>query len=157
MRNVLIAGLLVSYITGCASPANQTPEALPTIGETVIDGDRAIAVKEVQTFDGIRVSNQFTEPVDGTVVAVFFGVKNTGRDSGNILFSSFELRDAQGRTYKELDGTTYSLWRSDYSIKDRSSDLFPGETRLDVAAFRTSPDASGFTLIWNGKEEISLN
>jgi hypothetical protein len=120
-------------------------------GDVVTAGDRSITVGQVTTSNGLKADNPFAEAIDGQIVLVYFTLTNSGSESGNVLFSSFQLSDQQGRRYDEISDLSYSLWRDEQSLKSRSDDLYPGESRSDVAAFRIAPDASGFTLDWKGQ------
>lgn len=85
-------------------------------------------------------------------IVVPFVVTNTSNRTGNIFFNEFLLTDGQQRQYGEIDDLSYSLWRSEVRVKPRSEELYPGEHRMDVAAFIVAPDANTFSLHW--KDQI---
>lgn len=122
-----------------------------TLNEPVQGRDRTITATKITQSDGLSISNQFADPITGTIIYVEFTVENSGNDSGNIIFSSFDLEDSQGRSYDEITDLTYSLWRDEQDYGSRGDDMFPGESRREVAAFRVAPDANGFRMKWNGK------
>ena len=130
------------------------PNSAYGLQEKIVSGDRAITVMEASTQEGITPQNQFADPITGTVVLVGLAIENTGNESGNMMFSSFTLTDSQGRSYDELSATdtSFSIWKDEVGFKSRSEDLYPGEARMDVVAFRVAPDASGFTMEWKGNQ-----
>lgn len=147
----------IEETTSQAEAVASTASPSYSIGDVVRGRDRAIMVTKVEMVNGIRVSNQFADPIDGDIVVVRFNVQNTGNESGNIVFSQFELEDSLGRKYEEIQpDLTYSLWREEQGIKDRSEDMYPTEARADLAAFRVAPDASGLVFNWN-TERIALD
>lgn len=131
------------------APARKDYDAV--IGEAVSIRDRTVTVTSILQSDGLQTNNQFADPVTGTIIYVEFTVQNTGTDSGNIMFSSFELSDGQGRNYSEITDFTYSLWRGERGYGSRGDDMFPGESRQEIAAFRVAPDANNFRMRWGGK------
>lgn len=155
-------GLALLVLLGVAAaiavvlPEPKPPVPQSQLGRMVTVRDRAIIVSKVETLDGIQVDNQFATPITGELVLLRMTVANKGNTSGAMTFSSFELRDSQGRIYDEITDLTYSLWRDTQGVKSRTEDMYPGEARPDLAVFRVSPGASGFTLLWNG-EEIPLS
>ena len=119
------------------------------IGDDIEFGGRKIKVVDIAEANDLNSGNQFIEPVKGRIICISFLATNTSDSTGNMTFSNFTLKDSQGRKYSELDAQGYYSWRQSNSIQNRSSDLYPGERRFDVAAFRVAPDASGFSMTWN--------
>ena len=101
--------------------------------------------------DGLPLDNPFSDPIHGRIEIVALELANTSQESGNFAFSSFELEDAQGRTYLEVADVSYAIWRNEQNIGSRVDDYDPGEAQQEAAAFRVAPDASGFQLTWKGK------
>jgi hypothetical protein len=147
---------IVSVASVTASP---TPMVTPTpksdqhkIGDVVKTGDLAIQVTKVNQMDRLAPKNPFAPPIIGKIIVVPFVVTNTSNRTGNIFFNEFLLTDGQQRQYSEIDDLSYSLWRSEVRVKPRSEGLYPGEHRVDVAAFIVAPDANTFSLQW--KDQI---
>lgn len=123
-----------------------------------VRGDRAVQVVEIKTVDQIAPHNEFTAPVEGKggqLVVVGMKLKNTGKESGNMMWTNFKLIDSQGRKYKDIDDFTETvsigMFLEDEGLDKASSQMFPGATIETAKVFRVAPDASGFKLEVNGK------
>ena len=115
-------------------------------------GGRSVMVTELTIREnGLPLDNPFSDPIHGRIAIVALELANISQESGNFAFSSFELEDAQGRTYSEISDVSYAIWRNEQNIGSRVDDYDPGEARQEAAAFRVAPDASGFQLTWKGK------
>lgn len=120
------------------------------VGDEIDFGGRRIRVTDFAEMNDIVSDNAFIDSVRGRIIYVSFVATNTSDATGNMLFSNFTLKDSQGRSYSELDAMGYKAWRRSNGVQNRGNDLYPGERRVDVAAFRVAPDATGFTMVWNG-------
>ena len=126
-----------------------------------VRGDRAVQVVEMETVDQITPYNQFADPVDGKggqLVTVKMNLKNTGQESGDMMWTDFKLIDSQGRKYDDIDDlsemVSIDMWLEDRGLDKASSQMFPGATIETAKVFRVAPDASGFKLVVNGKSII---
>lgn len=129
-----------------------------------VRSDRAVQVVGIiEANDSIVPDNEFFEPVEaqgGQLIMVGIKIKNTGQESGNMAWSTYQLVDAQERKYDEINDFSESMsikeWLKDRGLEEPSSQLFPGQTVEVAKVFRVAPDASDFKLAVNGKL-ISIN
>lgn len=117
-------------------------------GRMVSDG-YAVTAGDAKTVESLQVD--YLEPVAGPLVLVKFTSENIGNGTDGLLFSQFELTDAQGRTYSEVSDVAYTSWRYAEGYEAREKRYYPGEARIEIAAFQVAPDASGFTFGWEGQ------
>jgi hypothetical protein len=118
-----------------------------------VRGDRSLGVTGSREFSSISVSNQFMDPVaskGGRLVAVYLTIKNTGKESGDMSWTRFRLKDSEDRTYDAISDfseiTTISMWTEEQGLASPGDQLFPGGTANTVAVFRVAPDATGLRL-----------
>lgn len=111
--------------------------------------------------DKISSNNQFMEPVEakgGQLVVLYLKLKNIGQESGDMMWTKFQVIDDQGRKYDAIkdfkETLSIDMWLKEHSLEQFSSQMFPGETIETAKVFRVAPDASELKLIVNGK---SLN
>lgn len=123
-----------------------------------VRADRAVQVVEIETVDRIAPDNEFADPVDGKggqLVVINMKLKNTGQESGDMMWTDFKLIDSQGRKYDDIDDfsemVSIDMWLEDQGLDKASSQMFPGATIETAKVFRVAPDASGFKLAVNGK------
>jgi hypothetical protein len=116
-----------------------------------VRGDRAVQVVGIKTVDRIAPDNEFAAPVEGKggqLVVVGMKLKNTGQESGDMMWTDFKLIDRQGRKYDELDDfsemTSINMWLEEQGGDKASSQMFPGATIETAKVFPVAPDASGF-------------
>ena len=144
-------------------PTIATNQIIPLGTEQQVLPDRAISVSGSNTFSSISVSNPLMEPIQaegGQLVGVYINIRNTGSQSGNMFWSGFQLKDAQGRTYDKLQDfaelVTLTTWSKEQGLTDAGDQLFPGASVRTVMVFRVSPDAQGLKLVANGNKEFSI-
>jgi chaperonin cofactor prefoldin len=113
-------------------------------------GGRAIEVIEVTEVNKLVV--EYCEPINARIILVKMKLENTSKQTGNFMFSQFQLIDCNEFIYNELTDTTYLMWRQKKGFGTRADEYYPGEIRTDVAAFRVAPTASNFTLKWKDKQ-----
>ena len=118
--------------------------------------DRSLRVGKSETVESIKANNPFADSVEskgGKLVAVYMTIENTGNESGDMTWTSFELKDNQDRTFKEItdfeEKLAINMWADEKGLSDPSNQLFPGETAEIVKVFRVSPDAEELELIVN--------
>lgn len=119
-------------------------------------GDRSVTVKGSELVDSINPSNQFSSPIEakgGKLAVVYLSLKNTGQESGNMMFTDFKMVDSQGRTYDQLQdfeelGSLY-MWMEDKGLSSPEDQLFPGGENETAIVFRVAPDAEGLQLSVN--------
>jgi hypothetical protein len=162
---VLIFGGCVAMVAGNAPPnAPQTVASGPAANNknilvgtmTSVRADRALQVDRVELVDSLEVP--YGEPLTagtGKLAVVYFQVQNTGKESGSLVFSTYQLIDSQERKYAEITdfieaGQVWS-WSESQGLGNASKQLFPGETAPTAKVFRVAPDATGFSLTVNGK------
>jgi hypothetical protein len=135
-----------------SSPVSEA--VIPLGTENNVRPDRAITVNSSNVVDVI--APEFLTPVEGKggqLIAVYVTVKNTGSESGNMAFSTFKLKDSQGRLFDEIGDfeeiVSINSWSSSQGLDDSSSQIFPGGELKIVKVFRVSPDAEELALIVN--------
>lgn len=158
---VLIFGGCVAMVAGNApqtvvTGAAVTNKGIPIGTMTSVRADRSLQVDRVELVNSLEVP--YGEPLTagtGKLAVVYFQVQNTGKESGSLVFSSYQLVDSQGRKYAEITdfieaGQVWS-WSESQGLGSASKQLFPGETAPTAKVFRVAPDATGFSLTVNGK------
>lgn len=141
------------------SSASPTPQesvsdsAIPLGTETSVAGDRSITVSNSEQVPSIS-ANEYLPPLEekgGKLIVVYVTLKNTGEESGNMAFTTFELVDSQGRKYSTIEDfeeiVTITDWLSTKGLADSSDQLFPGGTAETAYVFRTAPDAEDLKLL----------
>lgn len=136
---------------------NQNAVSLGT--EINVRSDRSIKVTNSKSYSRISMNNPYMDmsvkPRGGKLIGVFVTVKNTGRQSGNLFWSTFQLTDNQGRIYDSIqdieDMVVINMWANEQGYDDLLSQLFPGGTADVVIVFRVAPDAENLRLIANNK------
>lgn len=133
--------------------ASQSP-LLAKVGEVVSIDDRALKVLSVRSMASIPSGNQFIESptAKGIFVVLVVEVTNTGKETGNVAFSNFELTDAQGRTYKTSDDFHLFSVVKQFAEGQPSDDIPPGLTNQFPLVFDVTPDASDLLLNWKGRK-----
>lgn len=138
-----------------AAPAKTPqPQAKAKVGEAVSISDRSVVVQKVERTKTIESGNQFIEsPVaKGQFVIVTIEAKNTGNETGNLAFSTFELTDGQGRKYSSTNDFSAYMAAANLAPDQPSDDIPPGLTSNIALIFDVALDASGLTMHWKGNE-----
>jgi hypothetical protein len=140
----------------------QSQESIPVGTLVDIKSDRAVQIERSENVNSIA-GNEFMKSVEakgGKLVVVYMTLKNTGQESGNMFWSSFQLVDDQGRKYDEVQDfeeiVTIGAWLETQGLEDTSNQLFPGATAKTAKVFRVAPDASGLKMITDGRT-FSIN
>ena len=162
--SVLAAGSVDSDESSSSSNSSsgesaEVKEKVTPVGTfSAVRGDRSIAITNTEVYTTIYANNQFMDPVTskgGKLIGVFLAIKNTGKESGNMFWTSFQLIDDQGRKYDDIEDFTEILtinnWSESLGLADSGDQLFPGATAKTVLVFRVAPDASGLKLSVNDK------
>ncbi|CAK6694695.1 DUF4352 domain-containing protein [Synechococcus sp. BA-124 BA4] len=142
----------------------QPTESVTPLGtEQQIRSDRSLIVTGSEVLQSISSENQFIDPVEskgGKLVAVFVTIKNTGKESGNMFWSQFKLKDSQDRSYDAIEDFTEIMaidaWAKDQGLADKGDQLFPGAVAQTVAVFRVAPDANGLSLVMNNNQNFAI-
>ncbi|MEH2046739.1 DUF4352 domain-containing protein [Nostoc sp.] len=157
--------------TYSASSIKTASVSTPVVGETAsylepdltetwtnVKSDRAVQVVGVQAINRIVPNNKFMKPVEakgGQLVVVGMKVKNTGQESGDMMWTNFQLIDSQGRKYNEINSfeeiISVNAWLKENDVEEAGSQMFPGETIKTAKVYRVASDASDFKLVVNGK------
>lgn len=123
--------------------------------------DRSLQVTGSETFSSIAAP--YLDPVSpkgGKLVGVFMTIKNTGKESGNMLWTQFQLEDSQNRKYDDIEDfteiVTLNMWAKNQGLAETSNQLFPGATAKTVAVFRVAPDAQDLKLVVNNNKYFSI-
>jgi hypothetical protein len=116
-----------------------------------VKGDRSVAVTEAKLYESIQSGNSFSSPISGQgglILVVYMTLNNTGKESGDMAWTSFAVEDANGYEYSELEGQSLdlSLWRDEMGLGDADDQLFPGQSKQIAKIFRVKRDASGMKL-----------
>jgi hypothetical protein len=157
--------------TGGGGSGSQTTEAskkqsavVPVGVAESVRGDRSLTVTGSNAMSSIRVSNQFMDPIEskgGQLIAVYMTISNTGKESGNMFWTSFDLEDSQGRKYDSVedfaDLTTLNMWIEEQGLASSGDQLFPGASAQTVAVFRVAPDAQGLRLVVNENRYFAID
>lgn len=116
--------------------------------------DRSIKVDRSDVLESLIPANQFATPVDtkgGKLIVVYLSLKNTGQESGNMFWSTFQLQDSQERKYDDLKDfeelSSVNLWLSEQGLANQGDQIFPGGTAQTAKIFRVAPNATGLKLI----------
>ena len=138
-----------------SSNKKPNPPALKVGNTAEVDG-RAITLKGWEELTVLSVKNTFTENIttSGKFIRVNLNVKNTSKATGNLMFSSFELKDSQGRTYNEvnlLDKEGFFVYQDEQKLGKMDQDIFPGGSVEDAVFFEVPKDAKDFTFNWKNK------
>ena len=136
---------------------SQTSNSIP-IGEmTDVRNDRAVQVDSLEVVDSLSIP--YAEPLTGgtgKLAVLYFQVQNTGKETGSLVFSTYDLIDSQGRKYSEISDFMEAgqvwLWAESQGLGSPSQQLFPGETAPTAKVFQVAPDAEGFKVLINDKE-----
>lgn len=143
------------------SPAQQSSQAIPLGASEQVKNDRALQVNGSETFSTITAP--YLDPVSpkgGKLVGVFMTIKNTGKESGNMFWTQFQLEDSQGRKYDDIEDfteiVTLNAWAKNQGLAETGDQLFPGATAKTVAVFRVAPDAQGLKLVVNNSKYFSI-
>lgn len=119
-----------------------------------IRNDRAIQVDSFEFRDSIAAP--YTDTLTGgagKLAVVYFQVQNTGKETGNLFFSTYKLVDSQGRSYDEIgdfmEMVTVDQWLEAQGLESSAKQLFPGESAASAKVFRVAPDAEGFEMVVN--------
>jgi hypothetical protein len=139
--------------------ANSTSDQIIPFGnEGKVREDRSLTIASSTSLSSISASNQFMEPVlseGGRLIAVYMTIRNTGKESGNLYWTTLQLVDNQGRKYDKIEdfeeSVTVNAWAKEQGMADPGDQLFPGAEAQIVAVFRVSPDAEGLRLLANKK------
>ncbi|MBW4465053.1 MAG: SH3 domain-containing protein [Pegethrix bostrychoides GSE-TBD4-15B] len=137
-----------------ASPSQESVISLGTWGD--VRDNRAVQVSSSEigtTISAATFSAKEVAQKDGKLVVVYVTLKNTGKESGDLDWSGFQLIDSQGRKYDDLedweDTTVFNQWLKEHNLGESSDQLFPGATVKTAKAFRVAPDASNIKLLVN--------
>jgi Domain of unknown function (DUF4352) len=132
------------------------PASVPLASLEQVKDDRALQVDSSETLETIAANNEFMEPVQskgGKLVGVFLTIKNTGKESGNMFWTTFQLRDSQDRRYDDIEDfkeiMTIDMWAKDQGLAQAGDQLFPGATAKTAVVFRVAPDAEDLKLVVN--------
>jgi hypothetical protein len=131
-----------------------------SVGQWVEAGERAIQVNTVEEKKVLPVNNPFTESAQtsGKFVVVYITYKNTSDETGNMMFSTFNLVDGQGREYDESSSFEVGMHITENEQKPMEDDIFPGGTGRTLLVFEVNPDASDLQLQWKGQKiNLELN
>ncbi len=135
-----------------------TSDMVPLGTLTDIRNDRAIQIESSEIVDSIATGNEFIPPVEakgGKLVIVYMTLQNTGQESGNIFWTTFQLVDGQERTYDEIQDfeemVSIGTWLDSQGLESGDSQLFPGGTAQTAKVFRVAPDAENLNLVVNGQ------
>ena len=123
-----------------------------------IRNDRAIQIEGSEVVESLVPGNQFMSPVEakgGKLVVVYMTLKNTGQESGNLFWTTFQLIDDQDRKYDEIQDfeelVSVNDWLDSQGLESGDSQLFPGGTTQTAKVFRVAPDANNLGLLVSGQ------
>jgi hypothetical protein len=152
------------------TPAVPSETTKPEVSQVVplgvadqVRDDRSLKVTSSEVFTSISSGNQFIAPIEskgGKLVGIFMSIKNTGKESGNMFWTQFQLEDSQGRKYDDIEDfteiMTVNSWAKNQGLAEAGDQLFPGATANTVAVFRVAPDAQGLKLIVNENKIFAI-
>lgn len=130
------------------------------VGTTVnVRDDRTVLVERTEEVAELHTNDEFTPAIEaqnGRLLIVYLTLGNTGKESGNMLRTQFQLIDSQGRQYDDVqagqDISTMFMWLAEQGLEEPSTQIFPGGTAPTAKIFRVAPDAEGLRLVVNEKE-----
>lgn len=143
--------------SGSQGQATSTSPGANGVGDQVEVSGRAIRVDNVQITDFLGINNSYYEniPTKGKFVVIDMTWWNTSNETGDMLWSSFTLKDSKGREYGEIDGSdrdAFYRYEEENGYGSMDDSLFPGGSAKDGVVFEVPPNATDFTLVWKGKE-----
>ncbi|PSO85894.1 MAG: hypothetical protein BRC43_12830, partial [Cyanobacteria bacterium QS_3_48_167] len=143
--------------SGSQGKATSTSPGANGVGDQVEVSGRAIRVDNVQITDFLGINNSYYEniPTKGKFVVIDMTWWNTSNETGDMLWSSFTLKDSKGREYGEIDGSdrdAFYRYEEENGYGSMDDSLFPGGSAKDGVVFEVPPNATDFTLVWKGKE-----
>jgi hypothetical protein len=142
------------------SVAKEASEAqlVPVGTELAVRNDRSVKITGSEMTESIKPSNEFLTPIEakgGKLAIVYLTLKNTGSESGNMMFTQFTLVDSQGRQYSELEDfeelVSLNTWLEDKGLAKPEDQLFPSGEAQSARVFRVAPDSEGLQLSVNDK------
>ncbi|MGK7889782.1 MAG: DUF4352 domain-containing protein [Leptolyngbyaceae cyanobacterium] len=152
--SVLVAEILKAEPSAQTAEVESSVEAIPLNTAQSVQGNREVTVLRSESLETITA--EFMEPVEekgGKLIVVYVELKNTGNQSGSMMFTQFQLADSQGRQYDEISGleqlTTVNSWLAAQGLGRSTDQMLPGGTNQTAKIFRVASDAEGFTLIVN--------
>jgi hypothetical protein len=87
-------------------------------------------------------------------------IANTGKESGDMRWTTFKLIDNQGRKYSEIEDFSESvaigIWLEEQGFADPRDQLFPGGKAKIAKVFRVNPGAEGLRLLVNGDQVFAI-
>lgn len=143
-----------------APSAEPQAEFIPLGTKEQVRDDRALSVSGSEVYESIASSNDFMDPIEskgGKLIAVFMTIENTGKESGDMTWTTFQLEDSNGNKYDDIEDftemVTLSTWAKENGLEEPGDQLFPGGTAKTAAIFRVSKDAENLRLVVN-KDKI---
>ena len=138
--------------------SSNSNQIVPIGNEGDVREDRTLTVTSSSSLPSISTSNQFMDPVlpkGGRLIAVYMTIRNIGKESGNLYWTTLQLVDNQGRKYDKIEdleeSVTVNTWAKEQGMAEAGDQLFPGAAAQIVTVFRVSPDAEGLRLLANKK------
>lgn len=139
-------------------------ELIPLGTKEQVRNDRALSVSGSEVHESIASSNEFMDPIEskgGKLIAVFMTIENTGKESGDMTWTTFQLEDSNGNKYDDIEDftemVTLSTWAKENGLEEPGEQLFPGGTAKTAAIFRVSKDAENLRLVVNKDKIFAIN
>lgn len=116
-----------------------------------VKDDRSIAVTDAKLYESLQTGNSFSSPISGEgglILVVYMTLSNTGKESGDMTWTSFTVEDTNGFEYSELQGQSFdlSMWRDAMGLGDSDDQLFPGQNKQIAKVYRVKRDSPGMKL-----------
>lgn len=134
----------VTSSSGSSSSTSQQPTAIPKIGDIIKSGNWQYQVSKVDRQKTVKWSDfGNTTDAKGIWEIVQIKVTNIGKESFPINAWDFEVKDADGITYKDDTSTMYSKFLKLSAI----GDTYPPNVPAEIAVlFDVNPAAKGLQL-----------
>lgn len=155
---VAVSGDTGNAPSGQSASVEKATEDVPLATMASVRADRSVQIDRLELVDSLPTGNPYIKPVEadsGKLAVVYLQAKNTGKESGDLMFTTFELVDSADRKYSEIqdfeDIVSLNAWAETQGLDSSDKQLFPGETASVVKVFRIAPDAAELLLVGNSK------
>jgi hypothetical protein len=137
------------------TPASNNNGKFNSINERVEVGNRAITVENVYFTDCLESTDEFDDPIfpktGGKFICVELTVENTGKETGNIIFSTFQVMDENGYKFDAVDESEIYLYASELGFDATFESIRPKSSAIILKVFEVNEDSNKLNLYWKGK------
>jgi hypothetical protein len=135
------------------------PKPVAKIGDTVKSRNWEITVKSAERLTGDLVWSQVgnkTAPV-GQWFVIIADLKNVGNENFTVNTFDFELKTANGQTYKYAQGGEYIMYAQFKGLQAPGKQIPPGATASTVLLFDIAKGTEGINLVFAQARDNPIN